>query len=152
MKKIIIVTTCVLLTSCSFMNQPKCADEDVKLVANQILTEQLQDEIVEQYIRDNYSYSDSYQYASDNRIDAQKYTDTEREKVKKAGLNYAKTLLSKSKIINIRTNKIEEEIKKCSCSAEIENKDLNQIEIDYTAQYPEDSDEKVYVELSYKMK
>ena len=60
--------------------------------------------------------------------------------------------MSKSKVINIRTDKLEDDIKKCSCSADIENSELSKIEIDYTAQYTEDQNNKVYVELSYNIK
>ena len=152
MKKIILSSLSILSISCSLKSTPECADEDVKRTAIEILNENIKEDLVKEYVNKNYSYSDTYAYAQDNGLDIEKYTDDERKKIEKDAESYATTILSKSKVINIRTDKLDKDIKKCSCSADIENNELSTIEIDYTAQYPEDSNDKVYVELSYKVK
>lgn len=151
MKKTIILLSLIAI-SCNLSGNPECSDEDVKSTARKILNERIEDNLINEYIKENLNVSDVIAYARDNGLDQKEYYDTEREKVETEAKEYALNVLNKTKIINIRTNSIEKEIKKCTCSAEIENEDLNKIEIDYTAQYTEDSDDKVYVELKYKIK
>ena len=152
MKKLIIVSLSLLSISCSSNSTPECADEVVKRTAIEILNENIKEVLTKEYVSKNYNYEDTYAYALDNGLDLEKYPDEERKKIEKKAENYATTILSKSKVINIRTDKLEDDIKKCSCSADIENSELSKIEIDYTAQYTEDQNNKVYVELSYNIK
>lgn len=146
MKKIFLLSVSVLLVSCSFKGTPECSDDDVKKVALEILNENLKKEIIEQYVRENFKGSF---VISGGELKEGPSDDVERKRVEKEGEAYASKLLSKSTVVNIRSNNIDKEIKKCSCSADIDNGDLNKVKIEYTAQYPEDADDKVYVELSY---
>ena len=152
MKKLIILSLSFLSISCSSNSTPECADEVVKRTAIEILNENIKEVLTKEYVSKNYNYEDTYAYALDNVLDLEKYPDEERKKIEKKAENYATTILSKSKVINMRTDKLEDDIKKCSCSADIENSELSKIEIDYTAQYTEDQNNKVYVELSYNIK
>lgn len=152
MKKLLLLLISLLTISCSLNSTPKCADEDVKRNAIEILNQNIKDDLTKEYIEKNYNHRDAYAYAVDNGLDLEKYPEEERKKIEKDAENYATNILNKSKVINIRTDKIEDDIKKCSCSADIENNELTEIEIDYTAQYTEDKNNKVYVELSYKIK
>ncbi len=159
-----------LLNSCT-PEQPKCDGSDVKEVLFDIVEEQLQIQLEENYFQENYNYSDIRNYARDNGLDVDKVNEEMENKIKKEASEYSISKLSKAEfhLNGIRLISIRESLKKCDCAAEliIENiefadNDLKTVlenmlrmknnitsgmEIKYTAQYTED--DKVYVELYY---
>ena len=160
----------LILNSCT-QEQPKCDGNDVKEVLFDIVKEQLQIQLEENYFQENYNYSDVRNYAHDNGLDVDKVNLEIKIKIKNEATEYAVSKLSNTVfgLNGIRILSIQERLKKCDCVAEltidnvepVEN-DLTTVltnilllrnditsgmEIKYTAQYTED--DKVYVEAYY---
>jgi len=159
-----------LFNSCA-SEQPKCNDNDVKEILFEIVKEQLQIQLEENYYAEKYNYSDVRNYARDNGLDVDKVNGEIENKIKNEAKEYAISKLSKAEfhLNGIRLLSNEESLKKCDCAAEliIDNidpvdNDLTTIfenmlrmkknitsgmEIKYTAQYTED--DKVYVKAYY---
>lgn len=166
---ILMVFTFVLISCTS--EQPKCDGNDVKEVLYDILKEQLQIQLEENYFRENYNYKDVRNYAKDNNLDLKEVDAKIEKQIKDEARELASTLISKASfnLEEVRILNIEEDIKKCDCAAKIiidniefKEEDLSKLfenlllsrvnihsgmEIKYSAQNTED--DKVYVELYY---
>lgn len=141
----------LFMTSCS-QQIPNCSDSEVLLLAKDILNKELETILVKEYFSENYNYKDLLHYAVDNGLDREEFINNERKIINERGVKEAKSILESNEIINIRTNFIDKDIKKCGCSADVLNLNLEEIQIDYWAQYTDDKESKLYVELTYKIK
>ena len=165
-----LLTFTFLLSSCT-SEQPKCDGNDVKEVLFDIVKEQLQKQLEENYFRENYNYSDVRNYARDNGLDEDEVNEEIKNKIKKEAREYSISKLSKVSfhLNGIRLLSVQENLKKRDCAAELiidniepTDNDLTTLlenmlrlqknitsgmEIKYTAQYTED--DKVYVEAYY---
>ncbi len=141
----------LVLTSCNLIdNQPKCSDENVKKLALEILKEKLKPNIIDNYMKEHINYDDLSEYAWDNSIPYDKVEAEAKNKLKDEAEIEAVKILNDIKLENILTSKIDNEIKKCDCEANIKSQYLNEIEAHYSAQL--NDEEKLNVELLYKVK
>jgi hypothetical protein len=141
----------LILSSCNLIdNHPKCSDEEVKKLALEIFKEKVEKDLKDGFINDKLNTDDLYQYAQANGRDYYKVLEEEKEKLKDEAEIYAIKVFNEVRLENILTTKLEKEIKKCECEAEIKSKYLKEIKAYYTAQYNDEG--QTYVEFLYEVK
>lgn len=118
---------------------PECADKSIKQEAISNFNSQVKEVLKQEYFEKNINYSDIRDYANSNNLLYDDVLTTEKNKIESSATQYAEGILINTNLRNIITNKIEKDIKKCECTAEIVNDGLiNDITVFYTAQYSED--------------
>jgi hypothetical protein len=141
----------LILTSCNLIdNNPKCSDEEVKKLALEIFKEKVEKDLKDNFINEKLNTNDLYQYAKANERDYDEVIEEEKEKLKNEAEIYAIKVFNEVRLENILTTKLEKEIKKCECEAEIKSKYLNEIKAYYSAQYNDEG--QTYVEFLYELK
>ena len=103
-------------------------------------------------IDDKINYEDLRAYATDKGLNYDDVLNAKKEELKKEVNDQVDLSLLPSKLINIRTDKVEEDINKCTCEGEINNPNLKPIEVRYTAQKAEDSKEGLFITIDYNVK
>lgn len=141
----------LILSSCNLLDKyPKCSDDEVKKLALEIFKEKVEKDLKQGFIDDKINYDDIYQYSHANRRDYNDVVKEEEEKLKNEAEVYAIKVFNEVKLQNILTTKLDKDIKKCDCEAEIKSKYLKEIKTYYTAQYNDEG--QTYVEFSYEIK
>ena len=140
-----------IITSCNFNEIPECNDEKVKNETILKFKENLKPLLIDEYIKDEINYEDLRTYAWDKGLNYNDVLEEEKSRLKFKFDSVINFNLSLTKLKNVRTEKIEKEIKKCTCNADVDNTFLKPISIFYTAQKTEDNDN-FYVEINDKMK
>lgn len=149
MRKIIFLFAVFQLFSCS-SDTPKCNNENIKSTAVNMLNEEIRPILINWAIEKEINYSDIRNYAWDRNLDADELIEKEKKKVIEEYDSIINLALTKTEIRNVRTQNIDEEIQKCSCSAEIYNPRFTKsIDLYYTAQKVEDSNKDYWVEIDY---
>lgn len=138
----------LILSSCD--KQPKCSDPKVKELALENFIKKAKPIIIDNYIKDHLNYEDLKDYAQTNGYSYDEILEKEKIKLKDEAEIDAINTFKDIKLEDILTSKIEKEIKKCDCEASIKGKSINEIEAYYSAQL--NDEEKLHVELLYKVK
>ena len=153
----IYVALCFLIISCNIKSTPKCGDPEVTKLASKLFSEQIKQKLIEENLRENWyssnEYKDAVAFAEENGYRISDYTEPAKQKFKDSLSNDADFIIKRVTLKNIRSVSLDEKIKQCDCSAEIESNDLlKPINIEYSAQITEDKGNPLYIELLYKIK
>ena len=152
MIRFILISIVMSLFSCC-TNAPQCNNEKVKIAAVDKFNEEIKPVIIENWVEENLSYSDIREYAWDRDLNPNELIEKEKKRLTKFYDSIAHAGLKITKIENIRTIDIDEEINKCTCEAEIDNPNLNPATLHYTAQRTEDNDNYwVQIDIEFKVK
>ncbi len=127
------------------INIPKCNDDIIKEKVINLYKKQAYDELLYNYVSENYNFEDIRLYAQDNGLNINQYANEQKNKIREEGNKFVHEILNTSVIKNIRTNEENEKLKKCDCSAEIVSDGEVNYNINYTAQKTEDTGE-IYVD------
>lgn len=118
---------------------PECGDKAIKEKAIIEFKSQIKDVLKNEYFEKNINSNDILEYSSSNNLNYQDVLEKEKGKIENSANQYADNILNSTELKNILTDKLDKDIKKCHCSAEIFNPSLIEgITISYTAQYSED--------------
>lgn len=148
MKKYPFLFIVVLMFSCN-LDVPECNDTLVKKKVLGMVNNELKEDLIKEYIIEKIGADNLRAYARDNRINVEKVIESERNNLSESENESINEILSYNRLIGVRTQKIENNIKKCSCSGEIVN-DKNLIEktkIGYTVHAIEDNVGSAYYEV-----
>lgn len=148
MRKIILSILMVLLIS-SCNKQPECSGSDVKNTLFSIVKEEIVKEYENGYFNKKWDYSSVKDYAKDNNFNVNNFIEEKKIELKKEAKLFAEQKIKETTIEldAVRFLSKEEDLKKCSCTADLIIDRERETKIEYTAQYTEEG--KVYVELSY---
>ena len=148
--KLMSVTLIFFTASCS--KTPKCSDESVKRKVLIEFNKEIKPAVLNSRIEEKINFEDLRAYAIDKGLYYNDVLNSKKEEIKNEINDEVDLSLIPSKLINIRTEKIEADIDKCSCAGEIENPNLKPIEIRYSAQRAEDSKEGTFITINYNIK
>ena len=148
MRTLLLILIALLLASCN--KQPTCDNQEANIFIISHLRDELKQNLVNTYVRDNYSSSDAYFYARDKGLNISEFQEQEKNDKKKEGLIYAEETLSKTMILlkNMRSTEVSNELRKCKCAADVIINDKRIRSINYSVQFT--TDNKIYVEI-YKL-
>ena len=151
MLKWVLASLCIsFMLSCN--STPNCSDSKIQeKVLNQFKKE-VKPLLLDSRIADKLNYADLRAYAADNQLNYEDILAEEKQKLKSELNDEVEINLQASKILNITTEKIEKEIKKCSCAGEISNPHLKDIEIRYTVQHADESEDGIIIKIDYNLK
>ncbi len=153
MRKILTFLVMVqLFTSCNLDKTPKCGDSDVVNKAIELFNQQIKEKLKNEYVDKNFNEYDAIEYAKNKGWNTTDYLKTEKNRINTEADEYVNNTLKSTVLKSIRSNSINKEIKLCSCSAEVANLNLKNIDVDYTAQQTEDKEKSIFVELTYSVK
>ena len=147
-KNLLIISMVMSLNACED-SAPSCGDSDVKKLVLSISEEKVLPYVaIEVKDGKKLTYGVSYikmKALSENWVKMNiKKTATEEEhelwnRIIKLRKEAEEKLKYDIKITSIRTNSTDKIAKKCECSAQIEHKDIQPYQINYSAQYTEDN-------------
>lgn len=141
----------MILSSCNLIdNQPKCSDEEVKKLALEIFKEKVKPAFIDEYINEHLNHGDLSEYAESNNLSYEAVFKKEKEKLTEEAEIHTLKVFKELKLEDILTSKIDKEINKCDCEANIKSQSLKEIEAYYSAQL--NDEKKLHVELLYKVK
>lgn len=130
-------------------NTPKCSDPEVKKLAQEIFIEKMTPGLEEEYFKEQINYSDLSDYAETNGYSYDEVVSKEKERISNDAKIYLNQVKNDVKFQNILTSKIQKDIKRCDCEADIKSKFLKDIKAFYSAQLNDEGN--LYVELLYKV-
>jgi hypothetical protein len=156
-RKIIVISIYFLAISCSQNEIPKCGDEVVIEMTTKVFAEKIKEKLIEENFKQNWyssnEYKDAEAYAIENNYQINEYLVPIEKKYKDNLAKEADITIKRIILKNIRTVAIDEKIKQCDCSADVESRELlKPINVEFSAQRTEDKGNPLYVELIYKIK
>lgn len=131
---------------------PNCSDSIIKEKVLSQFKKEIKPILLDSRIEDKLNYSDLRAYANDHQLNYEDILNEQKEKIKAELNDEVELNLQASKILNISTEKIDKEIKKCNCAAEIVNPHLKDIEIRYTVQHVEENKDGIIIKIDYNIK
>lgn len=156
-KKSFFFVSVISFTSCNINSTPKCGDNKVIEISNAILGEKIKDKIVEDNFKANWyssnEYKDAEAFTLENGYNLDEYLIPIKEKYRDSLTIEANMIIKRLTLKNIRTVSIDEKIKQCDCSADVESRGLlKPINVEFSAQETEDKGNPLYVELIFNIK
>ena len=128
---------------------PNCSDNNVKKKVISQYKKESQPALLEERIN-SMGDNELRVYADKNGLN---YDDSlDRQKILNGLATHVNIDLMATKLVDIRTEKIEKEINKCSCEGELKNPHLKDVEIRYSVQKAEESKDGIVIKIDYNVK
>lgn len=145
-----------MFISCNRNVTPECSDEEVVDFVTLEIKKILKKDYLESLYNDSINHYDLRLYAIDRGLDFESVLEEEKKKIEENNLTMLNNAFDESKLKNIRSTKIDDELKSCSCISELDNKQLlKPISVSYQAQLTRDEEGNIndipYITLTYKI-
>ncbi len=151
MKKYSFLFILAFMLSCN-IDVPECNDSLVKEKVVEMFNKKIKEDLIGEYIIEKIGDENIKAYARDKWMSVEEVIETEKNNLSVDDHKYIDEILSNNSLIGIRTQKIEKEIKKCTCSGEIINDKnlMNKTNIGYSVHAIEDDIGRAYFNVWFE--